>query len=252
MGLFGKKQECPICGGATPRLLPTEIEGKPICKECDKKASMQRQVLEKITLEEYKAHLTYREENAKLHESFQESRVEDLIYEKLHIDDENQMMYVGKAKNNPPIIKFSEIREVRFVEKLSGRKILIEGKDKYRKEVIKLTRDGIETQESFTGILADKLVGMPKWDNIGSFIMGIDDKMEDSNKPIKYFRIEFIMDNPYWKQANYYFVEPKMRDGEDVDKRRETRIYLERCDEILKSADYFVNVVMKGIFDVSE
>jgi hypothetical protein len=82
--------------------------------------------------------------------------------------------------------------------------------------------------------------------------MGIDDKMEDSNKPIKYFRIEFIMDNPYWKQANYYFVEPKMRDGEDVDKRRETRIYLERCDEILKSADYFVNVVMKGIFDVSE
>ena len=57
MGLFGKKQECPICGEPTPRLLPTEIEGQPICKECSKKASMQRQILEKITLEEYKEHL---------------------------------------------------------------------------------------------------------------------------------------------------------------------------------------------------
>lgn len=252
MGLFGKKQECPICGGPTPRLLPTEIEGQPICKECDKKASMQRQILEKITLEEYKEHLSYREENAKLHEAFKESRVEDLIYEKLHIDDENQLMYIGKAKNNPPIIKFSEIREIRFVEKLNGRKILIEGKDKYRKEVIKLTRGGAKTQDSYATVLADKLVGMPRWDNIGNFLLGIDDKMDDSNKPIKYFRIEFVLDNPYWKQANYYFVEPKMRDGEDVDKNSEVRIYLRRCDEIFKEANHFVLTVMKGIFDASE
>ena len=39
MGLFGKKQECPICGNPTPRLLPTVIEDKPICKECDKKGN---------------------------------------------------------------------------------------------------------------------------------------------------------------------------------------------------------------------
>ena len=79
--------------------------------------------------------------------------------------------------------------------------------------------------------------------------MGIDDKMEDSNKPIKYFRIEFVMDNPYWKQANYYFVEPKMRDGEDVDRKAETRMYIKRCNEINEAANYLVLTVMKGIFD---
>jgi hypothetical protein len=252
MGLFGKKQECPICGGATPRLLPTEIEGQPICKDCDKKASMQRQILEKITLDEYKEHLAYRDENARLHETFNENRTEELIYENLHIDDEQQLLYVGKAKNNPPIIKFSEIKEVRFVEKLNGRKLLIEGKDKYRREVIKLTRDGVETQDSYTTILADKLIGMPRWDNIVSFIVGIDDKMDDSNKPIKYFRIEFILDNPYWKQANYYFVEPKMREGEDVDKNSEVRTYIRRCDDILESANHFVLTVMKDIFNKSK
>lgn len=252
MGLFGKKQECPICGEPTPRLLPTEIEGQAICKECDKKASMQRQLLETITLEEYKEHLKYREENARLHETFNETRVEDMIFEKLHIDDDQQLLYVGKAKNTPPIFKFSEIREVRFVEKLNGRKFLIEGKDKYRKEVIKLTRDGVETQNSYTTVMADKLIGMPRWENIGNFLLGVDDKMDDSNKPIKYFRIEFLIENPYWYYANYYFVEPKMKDGEDVNRDAEIRMYLRRCDEILTEANHFVLTIMKNIFDVSK
>ena len=41
MGLFSNnKKPCPICGNATPRLLPTKVEGVPICKECDKKIDL--------------------------------------------------------------------------------------------------------------------------------------------------------------------------------------------------------------------
>ena len=76
--------------------------------------------------------------------------------------------------------------------------------------------------------------------------------MDDSNKPIKYFRIEFLIENPYWYYSNFYFVEPKMKDGEDVNRDAEIRMYLRRCDEILKDANHFVLNVMKSIFDVSE
>ena len=41
MGLFSNnKKLCPICGNPTPRLLPTKIDGQPICKECDSKIDL--------------------------------------------------------------------------------------------------------------------------------------------------------------------------------------------------------------------
>ena len=36
MGLFSNKDKpCPICGGATPRLLAKKINGQPICGKCN-------------------------------------------------------------------------------------------------------------------------------------------------------------------------------------------------------------------------
>ena len=36
MGLFSKKDPCPICGGVVKGLFPTKVEGQAICKECSK------------------------------------------------------------------------------------------------------------------------------------------------------------------------------------------------------------------------
>ena len=55
MGLFSNnKKPCPICGNATPRLLPTKVEGVPICKECDKKIDLPNGVLDSMTLDDFR------------------------------------------------------------------------------------------------------------------------------------------------------------------------------------------------------
>lgn len=74
MGLFSnKKKPCPICGSATPRLLPDTIEGMPICKECAKKKDMPDQVFAGMTVERFQQYLTFYQKNQPLRERFQQT-----------------------------------------------------------------------------------------------------------------------------------------------------------------------------------
>ena len=64
MGLFSNnKKPCPICGNATPRLLPTKVEGVPICKECDKKIDLPNGVLDSMTLDDFRRYIDFSYKN---------------------------------------------------------------------------------------------------------------------------------------------------------------------------------------------
>lgn len=64
MGLFSNnKKPCPICGNATPRLLPTKVEGVPICKECDKKIDLPNGVLDSMTLDDFRRYIDFYNKN---------------------------------------------------------------------------------------------------------------------------------------------------------------------------------------------
>ena len=71
MGLFSNnKKPCPICGNATPRLLPTKVEGVPICKECDKKIDLPNGVLDSMTLDDFRRYIDFYNKNQALRERF--------------------------------------------------------------------------------------------------------------------------------------------------------------------------------------
>ena len=71
MGLFSNnKKPCPICGNATPRLLPTKVEGVPICKECDKKIDLPNGVLDSMTLDDFRRYIDFYNKNQVLRERF--------------------------------------------------------------------------------------------------------------------------------------------------------------------------------------
>ena len=71
MGLFSNnKKPCPICGNATPRLLPTKGEGVPICKECDKKIDLPNGVLDSMTLDDFRRYIDFYNKNQVLRERF--------------------------------------------------------------------------------------------------------------------------------------------------------------------------------------
>ena len=72
MGLFSnQKKPCPICGGATPRLLPTKIEGMPICKECDRKIDLPDGAVNAMSLEEFRRYIEFYDANEPLRAAFQ-------------------------------------------------------------------------------------------------------------------------------------------------------------------------------------
>lgn len=64
MGLFGKKEACPICGGEVKGLFNKKISGRQtLCKDCSAKVSMTKE-LQKAAVPEYiREHLAYREKN---------------------------------------------------------------------------------------------------------------------------------------------------------------------------------------------
>ena len=70
MGLFTKKDPCPICGNKLPMLFVTKIEGVGICKECSEKIDLPDAVEEAMTMEEFHCYLAFYEENQRLKEQF--------------------------------------------------------------------------------------------------------------------------------------------------------------------------------------
>lgn len=65
MGLFSKKELCPVCSGEVKGLFLTKIgDKKTLCKDCSKKISMNKELLKKATPELIREHLDYRKKNA--------------------------------------------------------------------------------------------------------------------------------------------------------------------------------------------
>lgn len=92
MGLFSnKKKLCPICGNATPRLLPQKFDDQPICKECEKKIDLPDDKLKGMTLEEFREYLVAYEENESLRSAFHATYSHYLT-----LDEENGLI---KLKN---------------------------------------------------------------------------------------------------------------------------------------------------------
>ncbi len=65
MGLFSKKEPCPVCGGDVKGLFLEKIANKqPLCKKCSSLISMNGELQEIATPEQVREHLAYREKNA--------------------------------------------------------------------------------------------------------------------------------------------------------------------------------------------
>lgn len=110
MGLFSNKDKpCPICGGATPRLLATKIEGRPICGKCNDKIMADEDLVSSWTLGELQEHLRAREENLKMVENFTPTRTVEYEHTAV-IDDRRRLFYIKQwTVDNPPVFRFDDI-----------------------------------------------------------------------------------------------------------------------------------------------
>lgn len=110
MGLFGKKEPCPVCGEEVKGLFLIKIADKQtLCKDCSSQVSMSEELLKNATPDFIREHLEYRRKNAEKYNALHwdveykavtglkvgvalEKRCFYIVHEKLH-DEDNPLVF---------------------------------------------------------------------------------------------------------------------------------------------------------------
>lgn len=181
MGLFTKKEPCPVCGGEVKGLFLTKIGDKKIlCKKCSEPISMNKELLETATPEFIREHLDYRRKNAEKYATLQWTTKFTMIPGlKVGIDEAGKAIYLvhydlHDDQDNPVIFSFSQ---------LTGYELLRR----------KTTVDDLETTGAIsleTGLTA--VTGILKQMN----------KDESDDKEYDYFRLKLATTDPYWSRVD--------------------------------------------------
>ncbi|MDD6289111.1 MAG: hypothetical protein PUA57_02795 [Eggerthellales bacterium] len=115
------KKTCLLCGGeGVPLVEPVVVCGKPLCRRCATKVSMEPDRLPNLSREELDAHLEYRQQNMAKLQSFADTYEcplfgEDFELASLLIDEQaGTFMFSGVP--NPPIFALDQIQEVTYLE----------------------------------------------------------------------------------------------------------------------------------------
>ena len=118
MALFGKKEGCPVCGGAVKGMLNAKIKDKAVlCQECSRKIRMEPTMLPFQSADDIREHIAYREENQKTFDTFVVSRQQKAGQMFLRVDDSKKLWYCDVKKPvNPPLLAFSEIVDYELSE----------------------------------------------------------------------------------------------------------------------------------------
>ena len=184
MGLFGKKEACPVCGGEVKGLLNKKIaDKKTLCKECSNQVSMTKELLKTATPEFMKAHLEYRQKNALKFNALRWDAVYDARGTKLGVDAGAGFLYIRDADmddfDNPVVFSFDQITHYELY--------------RLNKKVDDSDTPGPTALES----------------NLSAFV-GIAKILDKDRKSQDFFRLVLTTTEPYWPELAFkiYFDSP--------------------------------------------
>lgn len=188
MGLFGKKEPCPVCGEEVKGLFLVKIGGKKtLCKDCSKQVSMREELLKNATPDFIQEHLEYRRTNAEkynaLHWDVEYTEVTGL---KVGVALKEQCFYIVHDKlndeDNPLVFSFDQLT----------------GYELYRlnKKVDDADTPGVTALDTGMTFLAD---------------LGRLAKRDSSNTD--YFKLKLVTTDPYWPEifVKIYFTTRQMK-----------------------------------------
>lgn len=207
MGLFHKKEACPVCGGEVKGLFHKKIGGKKaLCKDCSAQVSMAKELLKDATPEFIKEHLEYRRENALKYNALHWEAEYDARGTKMGMDPGVGFLYLIDAdmddSDNPVVFSFDQIT---------------------RYELYRLNQKVDDSDTPGATALESTLSAL-------SGIAKILDKDKNSND---YFRLMLTTTEPYWPELKIeiYFNSP-----DDIYGFGGFGGDLERMCQVLKSA----------------
>ncbi len=114
MGLFSKKEACPVCGGEVKGLFLKKIaDKKTLCKTCSKAISMEDELLKNAQADFVKTHIAYRKENAALYATTDWEAKYRAISLHIGVNREKELIFISHSQmdneDNPTVLSFDEI-----------------------------------------------------------------------------------------------------------------------------------------------
>ncbi len=119
MGIFSKKEVCPVCGRAMRGDVRIKIKDNvEVCSNCSAQIEMDATLLPTMTAEDIKAHLKYREENRRMMEEFTKTQSAEAGSYRLRVDEERRLWYFtnNRKDSNPPLYSFSALKTAVYLE----------------------------------------------------------------------------------------------------------------------------------------
>lgn len=184
MGLFGKKEACPVCGGEVKGLFNKKIgDKKVLCKECSNQVSMTKELLKNATPEFMKEHLEYRKKNALKYNALRWDAKYDARGTKMGVDPGAGFFYLVDADlddlDNPVVFSFDQVT---------------------RYELYRLNKKVDDTDTPGPTALESTL----------SALSGIAKILDKDKNSTDYFRLVLTTTEPYWPEMEFkiYFDSP--------------------------------------------
>lgn len=124
MGLFGKKDPCPICGGKPKGLFPTKIEGQALCKACSI-IDLPNGAVDHMTVAAFRDYMAFRKENDQLRAQFQSTQEVSLgfLSDRFYFDMSNRLM----CRNDSSWVTIFEAKQIKSFVIREDANILFEG-----------------------------------------------------------------------------------------------------------------------------
>lgn len=178
MGLFSKKDACPVCGGEVKGLFLVKIGDKrTLCKNCSGQVSMSKELLKNATPEFIEEHLAYRRKNAEKYAAHNWAvKVTSIVGLQFGLDEAGKAIYLIhddlNDEDNPVVLDFDQITGY---ELLRGKKKL----------------DGMEDTGQIvleTGLSA-----------LGGVARALNN---DRNSNYDTFHVKLTTTDPYWKEID--------------------------------------------------
>lgn len=189
MGLFTKKNPCPICGGKVKGLFVNKVEGQHICYDCFGVADLPLNTLNNMSLEDFKGYRIFREENQQLKAQFQITREVDFGWfdSKFVFDTNNRLLCTSKdldktifegkqiksfviKEDSTPIFECSAAGFIRYPSTVPQRlQLMLPQIQMFRMQMDRQRADNNENEIRF-----------------------------DIPEPFQTFNVEIRFDHPYW------------------------------------------------------
>ena len=119
MGLFGRKEVCPVCGKKIKGDVLIRIKDNvPLCRECSAMVNMDAAMIPFQSAEDMKEHLAYRARNLEKYERFQTTWEAKAGSSLFCVDEVQKIWYCTRNRRdkNPPVFTYGEISGFQYLE----------------------------------------------------------------------------------------------------------------------------------------